>query len=174
MFGPKYQTSIKCKGSVMAMFLTFVDWKLRPAYIIWVKVVISAKAINFWVCCKFVNVLSCVLFEVESITMVSLSYQFQGFSPDFSQNLPANHSTWEDEHYHSPQKNTNKLFRKNMIFYSKYYAGPRYMIIFILVSIRSCLSEKTGLNKLIHFKNAKVFKKLVHFFYHPRVRSNLL
>ena len=44
MFGPKYQTSIKCKGSIMAMFLTFVDWKLRPAYIILVAVVISAKS----------------------------------------------------------------------------------------------------------------------------------
>ena len=73
-----------------------------------------------------------------------------------------------------PKKNLNKLFRKNMIFQSKYYAGTRYMITFILHSTqRSFLSEKMGLNKLIHFKNAKVSKKFLHFFYHPRVRSNL-
>ena len=84
MFCPMYQISIKCKGSIMAIFLTFVDWKLRPAYIILVAVVISAKAINSKVCWKYVNVLSYVWFEVASIAMVSLSSQFQGVSPDFS------------------------------------------------------------------------------------------
>ena len=52
-----------------------------------------------------------------------------------------------------------------MIFYSKYYAGARYMYDYIhsslySVRIRSFLSEKTGLNKLIPSKTQKFPKSL--------------